>query len=257
MEMIEQTQISRRFTRALTTYDRHAGAQQQITQRLINMLRRHTDMRFGRVLEIGCGSGGFTRRLKAGCTVDEWWVNDLCEACHAVVGPLLDGSRWHFLPGDAETVGLPCEGTIDLVASASALQWMNDQRGFLKKLAKVLAPGGTLLFNTFTPENLHEIRTLTGRGLAYPETADIRRWTIGAGLRLIEEETETIRLTFDTPLEVLRHLKLTGVTATGSPTTWTRRTQAAFCDRYRQLFSDGQGKVTLTYSPLYMLAVKQ
>ena len=113
-----------------------------------------------------------------------------------------------------------------------------------------------LLFNTFTPDNLSEIRALTGRGLAYPEADAIRRWVGEAGLRILEERTEKIRLTFDTPLDVLRHLKLTGVTATHDAPAWTRRTQALFDEQYRRLFSTDDGKVTLTYSPLYVLAVK-
>ena len=73
--------IITRFTRALDSYDRQAVAQQQISRRLTGLLSRYTAMHFQRVLEIGCGTGGFTRLLKESCIIDEWYLNDLCEGC--------------------------------------------------------------------------------------------------------------------------------------------------------------------------------
>ncbi len=256
MEPIEQTQIRRRFTRALSTYNRHAQAQQTICRRLADLLAAYAGNRFQRVLEIGCGSGGFTRLLQTQCTVDEWLINDLCPDCRETVEALFppSGPSCRFLPGDAEQLAFP--GKYDLIASASAVQWMKHLPAFFEKLAGCLAPGGVWLFNTFAPGNLHEIRQLTGKGLDYPPTDRLREWLLPR-FRLLHTEEATLRLTFPGPEEVLKHLKYTGVTATGCHAPWTRRIQAEFCRQYRALFSTEQQQVTLTYRPVYLLAVKK
>lgn len=256
MESIEQAQIRRRFTRALSTYNRHAQAQQTICCHLADLLAPYTGNRFQHVLEIGCGSGGFTRLLQTRCTVGEWTINDLCPDCQSIVESLFppSGPRCRFLPGDAEQ--LPFPGKYDLIASASAFQWMKHLPAFFEKLADCLVPGGVLLFNTFAPGNLSEIRQLTGKGLEYPPVEQLSAWLL-PHFRIVHREETTLRLTFSGPEEVLKHLKYTGVTATGSHLPWTRRIQAEFCRQYRALFSTPQQQVTLTYRPVYLLAVKK
>lgn len=251
METMER--IVTRFTRALDSYDCSADAQQQICRHLIGILARHTDMHFSRVLEIGCGTGGFTRQLKTSATVDEWLLNDLCEACRPKLNTLFAGQPVTFLSGDAETLRFP--GRFDLICSASAFQWMKQPEVFLHKLHTMLCPGGTLLFSTFAPGNLDEVKQITGAGLDYPSTRQLKTW-LESDFHLFYYQEEEIKLTFATPLDVLRHLKNTGVTATGTGH-WTRGIQEAFCREYKVLYSISPNKVKLTFRPLYVLAVKK
>lgn len=251
METVER--IITRFSRALNSYDQHADAQQQICRRLTGLLSRHTGMHFRRSLEIGCGTGGFTRLLKESCVIDEWYLNDLCSGCRDMVARLFPGQSLNFISGNAEEIAFP--GRFDLIASASAFQWMKDPNAFISKLAGMLQPNGLLLFNTFSPGNLTEIRQLTGKGLTYPTAAQLTSW-LEKSFHLLHLREEAITLTFNTPADVLRHLKYTGVTATGDGS-WTRGKQEVFCRNYRKLFNTNKHKVTLTYCPLYVLAVKK
>lgn len=251
MDTVER--IITRFSRALDSYDQHADAQQQICRKLTGLLSRYTSMHFRRALEIGCGTGGFTRNLKDSCVIDEWYLNDLCEGCHDKIAELFPGQSTDFIPGNAEEIDFP--GRFDLIASASAFQWMKEPRLLLHKLAERLTPNGILAFNTFAPGNLAEIKQLTGAGLNYPPTNRLTEW-LEEDFHLLHLREEDIILTFDTPLDVLRHLKNTGVTATGDGQ-WTRGKQTRFCHDYQQLFHTNNNKVTLTYRPLYVLAVKK
>ena len=81
MEAIETKQIHIRFTRALSSYDNHADAQHRISRKLASLLPHQANVRYKRMLEIGCGTGGFTGVLKQQCHIDEWILNDLCEDC--------------------------------------------------------------------------------------------------------------------------------------------------------------------------------
>lgn len=251
METVER--IITRFSRALDSYDLHADAQQQICRKLTGILSRYTDIHFQRALEIGCGTGGFTRLLKESCVIDEWYLNDICDGCREKVASLFPGQSPLFIAGNAEEIDFP--GRFDLIASASAFQWMKEPVQFLHKQAGMLSPNGTLLFNTFAPGNLTEIKQLTGKGLTYPSGELLTEW-LEEDFHLIHLREEEIILTFDTPFDVLRHLKHTGVTATGDGT-WTRGKQTDFCRDYQELFHTNNNQVTLTYRPLYVLAVKK
>ena len=57
MEAIETKQIHIRFTRALSSYDNHADAQHRISRKLASLLPHQANVRYKRMLEIGCGTG--------------------------------------------------------------------------------------------------------------------------------------------------------------------------------------------------------
>ena len=253
MEVIEAKRVSQRFTAAAQTYDQHAAAQQRVCAHLLAMLKQQQPLCFPRVLELGCGSGGFTRLLQAEGTVGEWCLNDLCESWSPELTKRMAGACWQWLAGDAEQLAFP--GLFDLIASANALQWMKELPAFLRRLSASLAPQGRLLCNLFTPDNLLEIKAITGQGLRYPTPAEVRSW-LEKDYRLLRMEEERIVLTFADPMEVLRHLKYTGVTANATGV-WTKGKQARFCEAYRDQFATADGRVTLTYAPLYLLASKR
>ena len=208
-------------------------------------------MRFPKVLELGCGSGGFTRLLLAEGEVTEWTLNDLCEEWLPDLQTLMAQQSWQWLPGDAEQ--LEFLGEYNLIVSANALQWMQDLPRFLTRIRRNMTPDGLLLFNLFSPDNLPEVRMLTNQGLEYPSIDELRTMLL-RDFSLLRLYTEDIVLTFPTPTDVLRHLKYTGVTATAS-VPWTKGSQLQFCKDYSALFSDEAGCVKLTYSPVYVLAM--
>ena len=112
-----------------------------------------------------------------------------------------------------------------------------------------------MLFNLFTPDTLQEVKEISGQGLHYP-TPEEEQSCLAKDYRIWQMEEERIVLTFSDPMEVLRHLKYTGVTANATGV-WTKGKQAHFCEAYRERFATSEGKVTLTYTPLYLLASKQ
>jgi malonyl-CoA O-methyltransferase len=48
--------------------------------------------------------------------------------------------------------------SVDLVYSNAALQWCTDLEGTLRDLRRILRPGGLLMFSTFGPDTLRELR---------------------------------------------------------------------------------------------------
>ena len=243
--MPPKQQIARRFTRALPVYEQHAAAQIRIAEKLasdIQALRRD----YGCALEIGCGSGVYTRLLQTSLNVAHWHINDLCPECAANI------KADRFLPGDIEAIELP--SSYDLITSASTFQWLAEPDRLLQKLNACLKAGGILAFNTFDPDNLHQIKALTGAGLHYPDAAHWTALLRKNGFDLLASEAQTITLWFDDARQILSHLKHTGVTATAQQH-WTRTRLQAFSEDYRRRYQQN-GRLPLTYTPLYFIAEK-
>ena len=78
------------------------------------------------------------------------------------------------------------------------------------------------------------------------------QWLEEAGFRILLLDEEEAVLHFPTPLDVLRHLRMTGVTGTTGHT-WSRGRLANFAHDYTHLFGSAQS-VTLTYHPVYVIA---
>ena len=158
-----------------------------------------------------------------------------------------------FLPCDAETLDFP-QGT-DLITSCSTLQWFADTERFFARCHHFLSDGGILAFSTFGKKNMREIHTLTGHGLEYL-SLDNLKVLLSPRFEILYAEEEIVSLPFGTPLEVLQHLKQTGVTGT-EKRVWTRGRLQSFCDEYIRMCGNDDRSVSLTYHPIYVIARKR
>ena len=153
---------------------------------------------------------------------------------------------------DAETLAFPSGQ--DLIVSCSAVQWFDDLPRFFSGCRRLLHEGGYLAFSTFGPHNTEEVATLASAGLSYPSLEALREM-LAARYEVVYAHEEQLRLSFASPLEVLRHLKETGVTGTAAQA-WTRGRLQEFCREYTRQFSDERGRVYLTFHPIYMICRK-
>lgn len=256
MALIDKEQVAKRFQTAQFSYGQQAIAQQKINQHLIELLQTTGKHQFYRVLEIGCGTGDLSERLIKAVKITELDLNDLylSDNIHQNLQQkrCANVDQVRFIGGDIEQLKLTQH--YDLIISASTVQWLHHKEAFLAKCAKHLNVDGILLFNTFAPSNLAEISALTGIGLTYPTTQEWQYW-LKPHFLLEHLDTETIRLRFDSPLTVLRHLKATGVTAV-QKTVWTKGKLQQFCQAYQQQYALADGSVYLSYVPLYFVARK-
>ncbi|MBQ4279376.1 MAG: malonyl-ACP O-methyltransferase BioC [Rikenellaceae bacterium] len=245
--------IRRRFGRGFARYDRLAVVQQALCDELAGMIASHIAGPPSRALEIGTGTGFLTRRLIARYPDTEWFLNDIADESEAFLAPHTEGRRTTFLAGDAERLALPRR--LDLVASASTVQWFDDLEAFAAQAIHALAPGGLLALSTFGPENFAEIRALTGESLEYLTPGELRGMLGAQGYTIAEAREHTTRLAFDTPGDVLRHIKATGVNSL-RPVRWGVGRFTRFEREYRERFADAAGRVSLTYHPILVIARK-
>jgi len=254
-QTVNKRLIETRFRRRLRDYGRHAKVQTDMAERLLADVVRLRGRRFARVLEIGCGAGTLTRLIVEALEIRDFYANDLVEECRSVVEKETRRAglaTCEFLGGDIEG-DLHLPSRLDLIISNATFQWIADPGTLLPRLAERLGPGGVLAFSTFGPENLREIRDVTGTGLCYPSSPTIES-LLPSGLRLLHRWERRTVLGFASPLEVLKHLRGLGANAVKQET-WPRSALARFATVYRERWGVGEW-VPLTYHPMIIVAEK-
>lgn len=235
-------------------YDTLAHVQQEICARLGQRVGGICRGEVKRGLEIGVGTGFLTSRLVDLYPSAEWYLNDITPAAEKFVAKYVAGTRHEYLWGDAETVDYPAG--LDIIASASTIQWFGDKARFAARTAGALNRGGWLTVSLFGTENFREVRATTGEGLAYHTLDELCGIFRDAGYRIVHSEEYEHLLTFRTPLEVLEHIRSLGVNSVRK-TSWNHGNLYNFETEYRKMFSTGDGSVTLTYHPLLIIAEKR
>ncbi|KPK12222.1 MAG: hypothetical protein AMJ68_02570 [Acidithiobacillales bacterium SG8_45] len=153
---LNKRQVRQAFDRAAGTYDQYAVLQYDIAERVLERLDViQTDIRT--VLDIGCGTGYCTRALARRYPRANVIGLDLSPA---MVGLANAQRGWRrrsrYLSGDAEALPVASQ-SVDLLFSNLAIQWCDPDEVFAE-FARVLRPGGVLMFTTFGPDTLKELR---------------------------------------------------------------------------------------------------
>ena len=90
----------------------------------------------------------------------------------------------------------------------------------------------------------------------YYTSEQLQELLTAAGYGIVETLEYTRHLPFDTPADVLRHIKTTGVNSIRKAR-WGKQQLMDFETAYREHFSMPDGRVALTYHPILVLAQKK
>lgn len=168
--LLDKHQVRLAFDRAASTYDDFAALQYEVADRLLERLEV-LKLEIRTVLDVGCGTGYCTRALGKNYKRAEVIGLDLAPA---MVNIAKGQNTWRrkdrYLVGDAERLPI-ASSSVDLVFSNLALQWCNPDAVF-SEFARVLRPGGTILFSTFGPDTLRELRQAWGEVNDAPHVHD-------------------------------------------------------------------------------------
>ena len=251
--VIDKDLIRERFSESFsTTYDAEAQVQGDIAQRMVELWKSYATTNEGcSVLEVGCGSGIFTRKYLPVLYPSKLVLNDLCAEPDVVVN--LTTTQYQFLQCDAETIELPDE-SVDYITSTSALQWFENLESFFAKAYTWLKPGGYLIFSTFGTDNLREIRQITNAGLNYRDI-DVLKAMLLKHFEIIFADEERNVMHFDSPIDVLRHIKKTGVNSLIKGEN-TQSQVRKLIKNYNKVEFEGKKVCPLTYHPIYIISRK-
>lgn len=256
MQHTDKQIIKRCFSRNTETYKRQAVVQQQVASKLADLTVVFNRVHFKRVLEIGCGTGFLTSEILSRYSADEYYLNDIADTVLTEIELLASGmhfNKYRFISGDAETISLPKNN--DAIFSSSCFQWFNHFESFVPKAWHLLSPKGILAFSTFGRENYNEIKAVSGVGLEYLSMVKLIE-LLRPSFNIVHAEQWVQKEYFPGPLEVLKHMKLSGVN--GLKKGYFGKAELLdFQEKYRALFSNSDEMVSLTYHPILILAQKK
>lgn len=215
--LLDKIKVRNGFERAANSYDAAAVLQREVASRLLERLD-YIRLQPNSVLDLGCGTGTVTADLLKRYPKAQTIALDL--ALNMLKKTQLHGKGWlkkkpQCLCADAERLPLK-DDTIDLLISSLMLQWSNDLPALFAGFQKVIAPNGLLMFTTFGPDTLKEMRESWATVDNIPHTTqftdmhDIGDALLQAGFSDPVMDMEIITMTYDSVREVMRDIKNIG-----------------------------------------------
>ena len=282
---LDRAAVKRSFARASRSYDASAGLQRAIQQELLERLQ-FFNITPADILDLGAGTGATSVELRRRYRRARIIALDMAFEMLQVAGHRQwPWRRFSRLCADASALPL-ADHSVDLVVSNLMLQWCDRPVLVFAELQRVLKPGGLLLFSTFGPATLQELREawsgadaqahvsdfpdmpmlsaaiqqagltepvldIERRVIHYAQPAALMRELRALGAR--NAHVERARgLTGRRRFDVMRSMYERGRVAAGLPATYEVIYGAAFAsDRHRQV----QGDETLV--PLQSLRTRQ
>ncbi|HEY6895610.1 MAG TPA: malonyl-ACP O-methyltransferase BioC [Rhodanobacteraceae bacterium] len=209
---LDARHVRHAFGRAAATYEAHAVLQAEVGTRLLERLDG-TDLSPERVLDVGSGPGRGAQALRARFPGASVVALDLAlPMLRAAASP-----TFARVGGDAQALPF-ADACFDLLHSNLCLQWCDDPGLAIAEFARVLKPGGLLLFSTFGPATLHELRTAFAAADATPHVGrfvdmhDIGDALLTTGFRDPVLERDDFTLTYADALTLMRELRAIGAT---------------------------------------------
>jgi malonyl-CoA O-methyltransferase len=158
---LDRRALARSFSRAARHYDAAASLQQRVGAELQDRLQ-YFALKPQRIIDLGAGTGQGAQQLSKRFSDAQVLAIDIAEGMlQAMVS-----ARWRLpwreertqrICADAYALPLAAR-SVDLIYSNLMLQWCDRPEAVFREIARVLRPGGLLVFSSFGPQTLHELR---------------------------------------------------------------------------------------------------
>lgn len=228
---IDKARARASFGRAADTYDAAAILQKLVREEMLNRLDLvKTNPQV--ILDAGCGTGAASHALQKRFaksqvvsldfalpmlqkTRSTSYQVDMLSQLKSMFGV----TNQSLLCADIESLPL-ANASVGFVWSNLAIQWCNDLDAALQEFHRVLQPEGLLMFSTFGPDTLRELRIATSQQTAgkggftsvsrFIDMHDIGDALVRAGFSAPVLDVERFTLTYDDVKSVMRDLKSIG-----------------------------------------------
>lgn len=256
--LVDPRALNRRLRLAVDRFSQSAALHREVAQRLLERLE-FIKLQPQRVLDLGCGPGLATpglRRLfpKAQVIVADQTPGFVAQAQKSA-------SRWRRLPGLAcDLARLPfATSSVDLIFSSLVLHRVSDLAAAVREFQRVITPGGVLMFATFGPDTLKELRQAWaavdsgGHVQGFVDMHDIGDALVGARLADPVMDLDHFTLTYSAVEGLVADLSALGlrnVLAARSKGLTTPRSWQSVRSEYQTL-ADAEGRLPATWEVAY------
>jgi malonyl-CoA O-methyltransferase len=260
---IDKKQMRRAFSRAASSYDATAVLQGEVCTRMLERLE-YIKLQPARILDVGSGTGWGTRQLMAKYPAAQMIALDIA------IGMLRNArgqsNWWQKLFSNEKSVAICADvealpiatNSLDMVWSNLTVQWCNDLPATIVDLHRVLKVDGLLMFSTFGPDTLKELRQAFHGVDAhnhinrFADMHDIGDMLSHGGFAEPVMDMEYLTLTYDDVRGVLHDLKAIGAnnaTAGRGQGLMGKNAWNRLVENYEGLRRDG--KLPATYEVIY------
>jgi malonyl-CoA O-methyltransferase len=165
-QFVDRRQVQRNFARAAASYDSAAVLQREVGSRMLERLD-YVRVEPQRLLDLGCGTGASLTALHERYPQAQLIGADLSEAMlQAGRGqrsrlrwmlPFLRSNKTPLIAADAAILPFK-SASMSMLWSNLMLHWLDDPLPAFREMHRVLAVDGLLMFSTFGPDTLRELR---------------------------------------------------------------------------------------------------
>jgi malonyl-CoA O-methyltransferase len=260
---LDKREVRRAFSKAAADYDANAVLQHEVCSRMLERLD-YIRLEPSLVLDAGSGTGRGTRQLAQRYPGAQVVALDIAIGMlHAAGGrytwwqKLFRGAKSLQVCGDVEALPLSPR-CADMIWSNLAVQWCNDLPKALTEFHRVLKVDGALMFSTFGPDTLKELRTAFDGVDGYNhvnrfvDMHDVGDMLLQAGFAEPVIDMEYITLTYDDVKAVMHDLRKIGAhnaTAGRGPGLMGKAKWQRLVQNYESLRRDS--KLPATFEVIY------
>lgn len=251
-------EICKTFNLHAPEYEKAAKIQYEIGERLFERLN-YLKIKPRYILDLGCGPGSFSKRLKK--HYPQAHVIGLDLAYSMLQQAKIKQSwlnKWPLIVGDMTS--LPFEaGVFDLIFANQVIHWSPSLLGVMSELNRVMNSDGCLMFSTLGPDTFMELRQAWATINSYAHTNDfIDMHDIGDALlaqHFLDPVVDMEMLTahYSTLPQLLKALKAQGVRNINNKRNpgLTGKLSWRNFEKFFSTFCTEQGKFPLTYEVVY------
>ena len=285
MQSFSRQHIQQHFNHAAPSYDDAAILQKTVAERIDERLEL-TTIEPKTILDLGAGTGLLTEKVIRRYPNAQLFAVDLSPSMLNIATPRFTAPRWpalntkvnQFLQNckltkalatrtgaiaiNADVYQLPfADNSVDLIVSNLMLQWCDDLDSVFAEFRRVLRSEGLLMFTTFGPDTLKELRYAWQKVDAnyehvnnFIDMHDIGDALIRNGFGQPVMDMEIFTLTYDKPMGVLKDLKAIGATNANKQRNnglMGKQRFASMLNAYEELRNTNDNKIPATYEVVH------
>ena len=219
---VDVRQVRRHFARAAANYDAVSVLQREVAGRMLERLD-YVKLEPARILDLGCGTGASLLALGERYPKAQVFGADLSEPMlRAGSGhhtrwrrllPFLRGTKSPLVVADARNIPL-ATASLGMLWSNLMLHWLDDPLPAFREMHRTLEVGGLLMFSTFGPDTLKELRTSFADAYAhtqrFTDMHDLGDMLVEAGFADPVMDVDVVTMTYASFDDLCRDLRQNG-----------------------------------------------